>query len=129
MTPADYRLLIAAVIGIALSIALIIRGRLHPFVGLLCGAFTVGLIAELRALGAAATHKVTLEIGTRSETHIIVIERAEHWVHLHGDPSRPDHAAHVWAHRVAMMPDDRAWESQALAHGAAVLADAVRALS
>ncbi len=47
MTPADYRLLIAAVIGIALSIALIIRGRLHPFVGLLCGAFTVGLIAGL----------------------------------------------------------------------------------
>ena len=46
MTPADYRLLIAAVIGIALSIALIIRGRLHPFVGLLCGAFTVGLGSE-----------------------------------------------------------------------------------
>lgn len=47
MNPADYRLLFAAVTGIALSILLIIRGRLHPFVGLLCGAFTVGLIAGL----------------------------------------------------------------------------------
>ncbi len=47
MTPADYRLVGAALAGIALSIVLIIRGRLHPFVGLLCGAFTVGLIAGL----------------------------------------------------------------------------------
>lgn len=47
MTPADYRLVLSAIIGIALSIALIIRGRLHPFVGLLCGAFTVGLLAGL----------------------------------------------------------------------------------
>ena len=47
MTPADYRLIAAAIVGIALSIILIIRGRLHPFVGLLCGAFTVGLLAGL----------------------------------------------------------------------------------
>jgi GntP family gluconate:H+ symporter len=47
VNPADYRLLIAAVAGIALSILLIIKGRLHPFVGLLCGAFTVGLLAGL----------------------------------------------------------------------------------
>lgn len=47
MNPADYRLVAAAVAGIALSIALIIKGRLHPFVGLLCGAFTVGLLAGL----------------------------------------------------------------------------------
>jgi GntP family gluconate:H+ symporter len=47
MTPADYRLVAAAVCGIALSIVLIIRGRLHPFVGLLCGAFAVGLLAGL----------------------------------------------------------------------------------
>ncbi|MBO9622494.1 MAG: gluconate permease [Sphingomonas sp.] len=47
MTPADYRLVAAAICGIALSIVLIIRGRLHPFVGLLCGAFAVGLLAGL----------------------------------------------------------------------------------
>ena len=47
MTPEDYRLIISAVLGIALSIMLIVRGRLHPFVGLLCGAFTVGLLSGL----------------------------------------------------------------------------------
>jgi GntP family gluconate:H+ symporter len=47
MTPEDYRLVFSAIAGIALSIALIIRGRLHPFVGLLCGAFTVGLLSGL----------------------------------------------------------------------------------
>ena len=47
MSPADYRLIAAAVAGIALSIILIIKGRLHPFVGLLCGAFAVGLLAGL----------------------------------------------------------------------------------
>jgi GntP family gluconate:H+ symporter len=47
VTAEDVRLLLSALIGIALSITLIIRGRLHPFVGLLCGAFTVGLLAGL----------------------------------------------------------------------------------
>lgn len=47
MTPEDYRLVLAAVAGIALSIFLIIRVRLHPFVGLLCGAFTVGMLAGI----------------------------------------------------------------------------------
>lgn len=43
----DIRLVIAAVAGIALAILLIVRGRLHPFLGLLCGAFAVGLFAGL----------------------------------------------------------------------------------
>ncbi len=47
MTAEDIRLILSAVIGIALSIALIVRGRLHPFVGLLCGAFTVGILAGI----------------------------------------------------------------------------------
>jgi GntP family gluconate:H+ symporter len=47
MTPADYRLLAAAIFGIALSIVLIVRGRLHPFIALLSGAFVVGIIAGL----------------------------------------------------------------------------------
>ena len=45
MSGEDWRLIAAAVLGIGLSILLIIRGRLHPFVALLCGAFAVGLIA------------------------------------------------------------------------------------
>lgn len=47
MTGDDVRLVIAAVAGIALAILLIVRGRLHPFLGLLCGAFAVGLFAGL----------------------------------------------------------------------------------
>jgi GntP family gluconate:H+ symporter len=47
VTAADERLIIGAILGIGLSIVLIVRGRLHPFVGLLCGAFAVGLIAGL----------------------------------------------------------------------------------
>jgi GntP family gluconate:H+ symporter len=47
VTGADIRLVMAAVAGIALAILLIVRGRLHPFLGLLCGAFAVGILAGL----------------------------------------------------------------------------------
>lgn len=47
MSPDDVRLVLSAVIGIAVSIALILKGRLHPFLSLLCGAFLVGLLAGL----------------------------------------------------------------------------------
>jgi gluconate:H+ symporter, GntP family len=47
MTPEDYRLVLSAIAGIALSILLIVKGRLHPFIGLLCGAFVVGLLAGI----------------------------------------------------------------------------------
>ncbi len=47
MTTTDLQLIAAALAGIALSIMLIVKARLHPFVGLLCGAFAVGLLAGL----------------------------------------------------------------------------------
>nr|WP_218943097.1 gluconate:H+ symporter [Sphingomonas sp. R-74633] len=47
VTGGDIRLVLAAIAGIALAIVLIVRGRLHPFIGLLCGAFAVGLLAGL----------------------------------------------------------------------------------
>ncbi|HTV79368.1 MAG TPA: gluconate:H+ symporter [Steroidobacteraceae bacterium] len=47
MTFGDARLVLAAVAGIALAIILIVRGRLHPFVALLCGAFLIGPLAGL----------------------------------------------------------------------------------
>lgn len=47
LTGADWQLVAAALSGIALSILLIVRGRLHPFLGLLCGAFAVGALAGL----------------------------------------------------------------------------------
>ena len=51
---ADGRVIFAALFGIGLSILLIVRGRIHPFVALLCGAFAVGLIG---GLGVGATAK------------------------------------------------------------------------
>ncbi|MET3473340.1 GntP family gluconate:H+ symporter [Novosphingobium sp. 1529] len=39
----DLRLVLAALLGIGLAIALIVRGRFHPFLALLCGAFAVGI--------------------------------------------------------------------------------------
>src|SRR4051812_9656156 len=47
MIGSDMRLVIAALAGILLAVLMIVRGRLHPFIGLLCGAFTVGLLAGL----------------------------------------------------------------------------------
>jgi GntP family gluconate:H+ symporter len=53
MSAADGRLALAAIAGIALAILLIVRGRLHPFVALLCGAFAIG---PLGGLSVADTH-------------------------------------------------------------------------
>ncbi|MFS2111615.1 GntP family permease [Sphingomonas sp. Sphisp140] len=47
MSGEDIRLVIAAIAGIVLAILLIVRWRLHPFIGLLVGAFAVGLFAGL----------------------------------------------------------------------------------
>ncbi|MEO7690530.1 MAG: gluconate:H+ symporter [Sphingomonas sp.] len=47
MIGADAGLVAAAVTGIGLSILLVVRGRLHPFVALLCGAFAVGLLSGM----------------------------------------------------------------------------------
>ena len=47
MIEADARLIGAAVAGIALSVILVVKGRLHPFVALLCGAFAVGLLSGM----------------------------------------------------------------------------------
>jgi GntP family gluconate:H+ symporter len=47
MIGADASLVAAAIAGIGLSILLVVRGRLHPFVALLCGAFAVGLLSGM----------------------------------------------------------------------------------
>jgi GntP family gluconate:H+ symporter len=53
MIAADFRLIVAAVLGITLSILLIVRGRLHPFIALLCGAFAVGVLSGLGTVETA----------------------------------------------------------------------------
>lgn len=47
MAGGDARLVLAAIAGIALAIILIVRGRLHPFIALLCGAFVIGPLGGL----------------------------------------------------------------------------------
>jgi predicted deacylase len=74
----------------------------------------------------ATWRTVTMELGTISDTRMIVNERAEHWVHLHGDRSVPEHARIVWDHRCGSTPDDPEWERLARVHGVTVL-DAARA--
>lgn len=53
MSGEDIRLVIAALSGIALAVMMIVRGRLHPFLGLLCGAFAVGVIAGVPVIDTA----------------------------------------------------------------------------
>jgi GntP family gluconate:H+ symporter len=53
MAVGDARLVLAALTGIALAIFLIVRGRLHPFVALLCGAFVIGPLGGLSMVETA----------------------------------------------------------------------------
>jgi hypothetical protein len=78
---------------------------------------------------ATTWRTVTMELGTISDTRMIVNERAEHWVHFHGDRSNPEHARVVWDHQCGSTPDDAGWESSARAHGVAVLDAARRTFS
>jgi gluconate:H+ symporter, GntP family len=48
----DGQLALAAISGIALAILLIVRGRLHPFVALLCCAFVIGPLSGLSVVHA-----------------------------------------------------------------------------
>lgn len=90
-------------------------GRKHGQIALGLGSVVPG----------AQWRTVTMELGTISDTRMIINERAEHWVHLHGDRSNPEHARIVWDHRCGSTPDDPEWEVSARAHGVAVL-DAAR---
>lgn len=49
----DLRLIVAAVAGIGVAILLIVRGRFHPFLGLLCGAFLIGALVGMAPADAA----------------------------------------------------------------------------
>jgi hypothetical protein len=76
-------------------------------------------------VGATHWRTVTMELGTISDTRMIVNERAEHWVHVHGDRGTREHAQVIWDHRCGSTPDDVDWERSARSHGLAVL-DAAR---
>ncbi|CAN5834169.1 MAG: DUF2817 domain-containing protein [Ilumatobacteraceae bacterium] len=91
----------------------------------------VGQLARglAQLLPAAQYHDVTFELGTVRETRMILAERAEHWVHRHGDRDDPAHAAAVWEHRICSTPDDPGWERSALEHGRRVLDQALSAVA
>ncbi len=99
------------------------HATLAPKVGQLCRG-VAGMLADA---GAEQTIALTLEIGTRSETRVIIAERAEHWVHRFGDLSDPDHREAIWTHRICSIPDNAVWEANALAHAQTVLGQAVSA--
>ena len=82
------------------------------------GQLALGLVEQV---GPAVARTATLELGTRSETRMITTERAEHWVHMHGDRSNPDHAQVIADHLHCSVPDDAEWRNGALVHGQRVI--------
>ena len=89
------------------------------------GQMTRGLGAEVPE---ADWRSFTFELGTVDDLRILRSERAEHWLHFHGDRGSPRGRAVAWEHRVCSIPDARDWEASALAHGRTVLDDALAAL-
>ncbi len=59
---------------------------------------------------------------------MILAERAEHWVRRRGDADDPVHASILRHHLRCSTPDDPAWETSALQHGARVLDAALAAV-
>ncbi len=80
-------------------------------------------------LGGTTSYATSIEFGTVTDEQQLAATYAEQWVHRHGDRTRPDHAAAVWAYRCCFTPDDEDWTRQCLDAGRRVLDDAVGALS
>ena len=91
------------------------RGRIAPGV--------LSLAAPVRG------HCTTMELGTATDEEQLVATYREQWVHRHGDRSRPEHAAAVWAYRGCFTPDDPEWERTVLPLGARHLDAAVAAVA
>ena len=77
----------------------------------------------------ATFHAVTAELGTRSDITMILAERAEHWVHRHGDRDDPEHARILEHHLRCSTPDEAAWQAAAIEHGRRVLDQALAAVT
>lgn len=94
-------------------------------------AYKVGQIGHgLADVLPGSTHRsVTLELGTVSDTRMVLCGRAENWVVHHGDRTSPEGREAVLANRRCYTPDDPAWAYQALAHGRLVLDTALRAVA
>lgn len=80
-------------------------------------------------LDAAVCFASSMEIGTASDDEQLIATYQEHWVHRHGDRTKPDHAPVIWAYRCCFTPDDPEWESQAVTAGREQLDNAVTAVA
>ncbi len=89
------------------------------------GQLSIGLCERVQSARCAA---VTLEIGTVDDTTMILAERREHWLHRKGNHMTRLGGEIAWGHRVASIPDDRAWEAAVVEHGRRVLSRAAAAL-
>lgn len=81
------------------------------------------LFAEGRCWSTSA------EVGTASDLEQLAATYQSHWVHQHGDPADPQHAAAIRAYRTCFTPDDPEWEQAASTHGRALLDRAVDAVA
>jgi predicted deacylase len=73
-------------------------------------------------------HYLTVEFGTVGGERMIASERAENWLFHHGDRASPEAAAILREVRETSAPSDPRWRHRVLVQGAAVLADAYRAV-
>lgn len=76
----------------------------------------------------ATCFATSAELGTAADLEQLAATYQESWVHRHGDRTRPDHAAVVWAYRCCFTPDDPEWEDAALRIDAALLDGALEAV-
>ncbi len=71
----------------------------------------------------------SVEFGTAPDTEQLAATYLESWVHRHGDPANPEHAAVTWNYRCCFTPDDSAWETVSLRDGRILLDQAVAAVA
>jgi polar amino acid transport system ATP-binding protein len=71
---------------------------------------------------------LTIEFGTVPDERMLRSERAENWLFHHGDRTTPEAAAILREIRETSAPADPRWQRRVLVQGAAVLADACRAV-
>ena len=71
---------------------------------------------------------MTVEFGTVPDERMLRSERAENWLFHHGDRTSPAGAAILREIRETSAPADPRWRRRVLVQGAAVLADACRAM-
>ncbi len=71
---------------------------------------------------------LTVEFGTVPDERMLRSERAENWLFHHGDRTSPDGATILREIRETSAPADPRWRRRVLVQGAAVLADACRAM-